>query len=356
MLSNSIIGVLGAGSFGTAIANILADNHQVLMYARRPEVVDAIQHKRLHRNQTIHPRIQATISAEEVCQRCTLIYVMVDSGGFRELIRQIDPFLRPYHVLIHGTKGLHVVLPDINNDWTSAETLSRSNIRTMSEVILEESEVLRIGALSGPNLSGELAARQPAATVISSRFDEVIEYGKNTLRSNRFRVYGSHDVLGVEMAGVLKNIYAIVSGILSGMQMGENSRAMIMSRGLGEMVRLGRALGSKTSAFYGIAGIGDLIATCSSSRSRNFTVGYRLSQGETLHHILETMDEVAEGVKTTKIAHCLSRYYHLDLPIIANLHGILYENLPIHEAFNNLMHHENDVDADFLVNEEEMKV
>lgn len=336
-------GVIGSGSFGTAVANILAQNGDVLIYTRRQEVHDAIKIERFNRKQKVHERVIPTLNLQDVCEQCKLIFPIVPSANFRAMMKTAAPYLQADHILIHGTKGLNVQLPP-NGD---KNVVRGKYIKTMTDIILSESIVRRVGCLSGPNLSAELAKGQPAATVVASRFNEVIEAGKQALKTPRFRVYGASDVRGIELAGVLKNMMAIASGILHGMGWGENAKAMLITRGLREMVILGKALGADIRAFFGLAGIGDLIATCLSVLSRNFKVGYRLAQGESIEQILSNMNEVAEGVKTVKIAKNLSNYYGLELPIADALYDILYNHQPIQTSIAKLMQHEFDVDADF---------
>ncbi len=339
-------GVIGAGSFGTAIANILAANGNVLVYTRNQAVFDCIKNGEMHRNHILPPNVYPTMLLEEVCQKCQLIFPVVPSSNFREMMRNAAPHLKPNHILIHCTKGLNVELPD-GRDYEVGTPLRKDAICTMSRIIREESLVMRIGCLSGPNLAKELAEGQLAATVIASRFDEVIHKGQNALKSDRFRVYGSSDVLGVELAGVLKNIMAIAAGMLNGMGMGENAKSLLVSRGLGEMVKLGRALGASTRSFLGLAGVGDLVATCSSVLSRNFRVGKGLAEGKDLDFIIEEMKEVAEGVNTVKLAKGISLQYGIDLPIVDTLYDVLYNGVPIEKAILNLMNSPLDVDADF---------
>ena len=280
------VGVIGAGSFGTAIANLLAENGPVILYARRAEVVDAINRDKKNKGQEIHADIFATTDIEQICGNCSLIFPSVPSNNFRAMMLEFAPFLRPDHILIHCTKGFD--LKDITESQLLDPelTLKPSQIYTMSEVILEVCNVMRVGCLSGPNLSKEIANHQPAATVIASRFDEVIREGQFAIRSKRFQAYGSNDIIGVELGGVLKNTMAIAAGGLSGLGYGQNALSFLISRGLGEIIRLGDALGAEKEAFLGLAGIGDLIATCSSPLSRNYTVGPRIASGETLEDVV----------------------------------------------------------------------
>jgi glycerol-3-phosphate dehydrogenase (NAD(P)+) len=338
------VGVIGSGSFGTAISNLLAINNRVFLYTRKEEVKDRILKERINVGQQMHENVIPTLDLEEVAGNCSLLFPTVPSASFREMTKQLAPYLNPSHIIIHGTKGLDFQLEgrDLENG------LSREQVKTMSEVINEETIVLRVGALAGPNLAGELARGEPAATVIASQFDEVIQMGRKTLRTPNFQVYGNHDIIGVELSGVLKNTIAIASGIQGGMGFGNNARALLITKGLGEMIRLGAALGSDTTAFLGLAGIGDLMATCNSDLSRNYNVGLRLAKGETLEHILETSTEVAEGINTIKIVHYLGKYYSVKIPIIDTLYNVLYKNLTPQKGLSMLMHFSYSKDVDFL--------
>jgi glycerol-3-phosphate dehydrogenase (NAD(P)+) len=341
------IGVLGSGSFGTAMANILAENNDVILYTRRDDVIENILKNRENFGQKMNSRVSVTKNLQEVAEKCKLIYPILSSSGFREVMVKIAPFLTPAHVMIHGTKGLDVSLAgsDIDiNDFAE----SRNYIFTMSNVILQETPVKRVGCLAGPNLAGEIAKGLPAASVIASKYDEVINLGIQSLKNNRFRVYSSHDLIGAEMSGVLKNPIAIASGIHTGLGLGDNARALLITRGLSEMIRIGKALGSDMTGFFGLAGIGDLIATCSSNLSRNFTIGYRLSQGEKLENIVSTMSEVAEGINTIKIACSVSRHYKIKTPILDALNAILFEGKEPKESLQDLMESPTSADVDFL--------
>lgn len=342
--SNQTVGVIGAGSFGTAVANILAENAKVLLYARTPETLEGLIRNKKENDKFLHENVTPTNELQVVAENCEIIFPVVPSENFRDMMKQLSPYLHPYHVLIHGTKGLDLKVPSAS----SKKTLTRAMVRTMSEVIMEESVVVRVGCLAGPNLAKELADRQPAATVVASRFNEVIKAGQRLLRSDRFQVYGSKDLIGVELCGVLKNIIAIGSGALSGMGLGENARALLISRGMVEMIYLGKALGGNTEAFIGLAGVGDLVATCSSTLSRNYTVGYRLAKGESLQDILQTMEETAEGVNTIQTVKKLASYYKVRAPITETLYKVLFEGLTVEKALQLLMKSPFNSDVDFL--------
>jgi glycerol-3-phosphate dehydrogenase (NAD(P)+) len=352
MISRSLsddkpVGVIGAGNFGSAVANLLAQHRSVMLYARDEKVVRRILDTRENRGHQMHTNVTPTMDLQQMADQCEVIFPIVPSTHFRPMMKQLSPFLHPYHILIHGTKGFDITLPH-GQTLESVQQLTREHVKTISEVIMEESVVVRVGCLAGPNLSKELAAGQPAATVVASHFNEVISLGKRLLRNDRFQVYGNNDLTGVELAGVLKNIIAIAAGALSGMGYGENAKGLLISRGMVEMVYLGRALGGNTKAFLGIAGVGDLVTTCNSSLSRNFNVGYSLAQGKKLDEILASTDEVAEGINTIKIAKKCAEHYGVRAPITGTLYQVLFEDLTMKQALRYLMRYPLNVDIDFL--------
>lgn len=335
------------GSFGTAIANMLAEKNEVIVFARKEEVVDQINASHTVSGRALNPAIRATTDPAELCGLCEILFFMVSSAGFLEVVRNFAPHLHPYHIIIHGTKGLALNLGG-EESLETVQTLKRSQVLTMSEVILQETVAVRVGCLAGPNIAKELIAGHPAATVIASKYDEVILEGQKLLRSERFQVYGNSDIIGVELSGVLKNIIAIASGALAGLGLGENAKGLLISRGMVEMVHLSKALGGSVQSVMGLAGIGDLVTTCNSVDSRNFTVGYRLAKGETLDQILATMDEVAEGVNTIRIVDAFIKTAGIRAPITENLHRVLFEDLPISDALQFLMKYPFNVDVDFV--------
>ena len=338
------VGVIGAGKFGTTVATLLAVNARVQIFTRRPHVADSINNKHEHLGVALSENISATTDPETLTSDCRVIFPVIPAVHFRDTMREFYPFLHPGHIVIHGTKGL-----DINGrhleekDW-----LSRADVHTMSEVILEETNVVRVGCLSGPNLAKEILEGQPTATVIASEFDEVISMGKELLSSSRFFVFASHDIIGAEIAGALKNIIAIGSGILGGLGLGKNIQAMLLTRGLREMIAFGKAMGASSRSFIGTAGIGDLIATATSEDSRNYRFGWHIGQGMTMEEALATQDEVAEGVNTLKITKQLAHHYDIKVPITSMIYNAVYENFPIDRAINYLMKYPFSADVDFL--------
>ena len=346
--SRETVGVVGAGSFGTAISNILAENSSdVILYVRTDEKEESINRTRISSGQKLADNIKVTRDLKEVAETCEVIFPMVPSANFRDMIVSLSPYLRPYHVLIHGTKGFDLFVPK-KEKITRTNPLTREHVKTISEVIKEETSVLRVGCLAGPNLARELDQRKPAATVVASHFDEVVSIGQRLLKNDRFMIYGSSDLIGIELCGVLKNIIAVGAGTISGMDLGENAKALFISRGLVEMVYIGKFLGGNAQAFLGLAGVGDLIATCTSNLSRNFTVGFRLAKGETLDEIIESMEEVAEGVKTINIVKELAESYGVRSPITETLFKIIHGKMTVNDAHNYLMNFPFRAEIDFL--------
>lgn len=249
-----------------------------------------------------------------------LVIWALPSSLARVQAKLFAPYFTGSEILIHSTKGIE------------AGTLKR-----VSEVLAEELPCPRIGVLSGPNLAAEIARGEPAASVIASNFDEVIEAGQEVLGGSKFRVYSSRDMIGVEWAGTLKNILAIGSGALDALGMGWNARAMLITRGLAEMVRFGVAMGADTHTFLGLAGIGDLMASCGSSLSRNYRVGAALAQGEPLDKVLAELGATAEGVNTAKIVRDFAVERRISMPICEGVYGLVTGKLKVAEAVESLM-------------------
>lgn len=342
------VAVIGAGSFGTAVANLLAENGEVLLFSRRPEAVEIINRERSNNGQTIHPNVRATADIQEVTEKCYLMFPSVSSDAFRQVMQNMAPLLRPDHMMIHCTKGFDIKLEPGKTILDKDIVLNPSDIYTMSRVILEETCVKRVGCMSGPNLAREIASLHPAATVIASKFDEVIREGESAIRSKRLQVYSNHDIYAIELAGVLKNSMALAAGALGGLGYGQNAMAFLITRGLGEIIRLATAMGANRQAFLGLAGIGDLVATCTSPMSRNYTVGARLAKGETLEQIIATSSEVAEGIKTVSISKKLADTTGIKLPIIQNIYKVLFEGLNVEQALGYLMEYRWGYDADYM--------
>lgn len=328
------------------MANLLALNTEVLVYSRNRALAERLNHERFHFGVKLHDRITLVNDFAELAGRCQLIFPIVPSDNFRAMMRSVTEYLKPSHVLIHGTKGLDVT--DVSEEDIPEKGISRRNVHTMTDVIRQESVVLRVGALTGPNLARELLDGQPSASVIASKFDEVINRAKVVLQSEQLHVFGTYDLLGAELAGVLKNVIALGSGILKGFGLGKNIQAMLITRGFSEMVRFAQEVGSDSRAFFGTAGIGDLIATATSKKSRNYMFGYRIGSGESLREVQDTSQELAEGVRTLRIVRYLAREIRLRMPITEMLYQVVFDEYPVEDAMRYLITHPYDVDVDFL--------
>ena len=340
------IGIIGAGAFGIVMANVAAENQEVLVYTRSPGLAAEANARHRVRGYDLHERVRVTADAAEICGACDLIMPIVPSTAFRKTIRTFSPHLTPRHFVLHGTKGFDVPIAR-GGDWR-ARTLGRADVRTMSEVIREESSVLRIGCLSGPNLSREIQEGQPTAAVVASNYDEVVAAGLEAMSTSRFQIFGSRELLGAELAGALKNGIAVGSGVLAGRGLGKNIQALLLTRGLVEMVSLGKAMGASSRAFLGSAGIGDLIATATSEDSRNFSLGRRIGAGEALSEVMAGSTVLTEGVRTLRVAYQLARHYRIHLPIFTTLHHVVVDGYPVDRALHYLMTYPYDVDVDFV--------
>ncbi|MCL4109163.1 UNVERIFIED_CONTAM: hypothetical protein GTU68_028344 [Idotea baltica] len=247
--------------------------------------------------------------------------------------------------MIHGTKGLD--LTDVNLTGPGVQ-IKKKNIRTISQVIQEETQVVRIGCISGPNLSSEIQKGLPAATVLASNFDEVINLGHAALTTPHFKIYGSHDLIGTELAGALKNMIALGTGIAAGMSSGKNIEAFLISRGLREMIKIGEALGANPFTFFGTAGLGDLMATATSPDSRNFMFGFQIGSGKTSEEVQRQTTELVEGVRTVELIYHFAQTYQLDVPMVEVLYAIIFRKLPIQDGFSYLLDYPYGLDVDYM--------
>ena len=338
-------GIIGAGSFGTAIAKIAAKKAKVYIYVRNKEIARKINTTHRIKDLILSDNIIALTSIEELMSRCSVIFPIVPSKEFRTVIKEMSQFLLDTHTVIHGTKGLDVTDFEFESN---EKPITRGNVHTMSEVIRQESNARLIGCLSGPNLAKEIHEGKPTATVIASTYMEVIETAESVLNTDSFQVLRANDLIGAEMAGAFKNVFAIGSGILSGLELGRNIQALLISRGLREMLILANAMGANSRTFFGAAGIGDLVATTTSPDSRNFTFGYRIGKGEKRNEIRQDKYELAEGVRTMKIMKLLADYYNLELPLVKLIYFVVHKDLDPSKALNFLFTSTRNDDVDFL--------
>lgn len=322
------IAVIGAGSWGTALAMLAARNqHQIVLWAREPEVAGEIN--RARRNPfylsdfRLPENIRATTNVQDAVEGSAFALLVVPSHAMREMTSRLRPHLRSEIVLVNAAKGVE------NN------TLMR-----MEEVVadvLRESFDPRYVALSGPSFALEVAKGDPTAIVAASRDREASELIQRSLSSSSFRIYTNTDVTGVELGGAVKNVVAIAAGVVRGLGFGTNAVAAIITRGLAEMTRLALAQGARAETMAGLAGLGDLVLTCTGELSRNRYVGVELGRGRKLAEILGEMREVAEGVKTTSSIYELGRRLGIEMPITASIYALLYQDKPANEAAHELM-------------------
>lgn len=337
MTKKAKVAVLGGGSFGTALANIAAENgYDTWLWMR--DAARAEEIRTLRENTQYLPgcrlseAIEPTTDLEACIQDAQVILVSIPSKGVRDVVRQIKEWVRPEQILVSTTKGIEP-----------------GTFKLMSQILREEIPAAAIGVLSGPNLAKEIGRRALTATVIASSDPTVRSRVQEVLSCSYFRVYANSDMYGVELAGALKNIYAIISGLAAAMGMGENTKAMLITRSLAEMSRFAVCLGANPMTFLGLAGVGDLIVTCTSPLSRNYRVGYAIGKGESLEQAVESLGEVAEGINTLSLVREKAQEMQVAMPLVEGLYAILNEGKPIAEVSNQLMLRQQNSDVEFVL-------
>jgi glycerol-3-phosphate dehydrogenase (NAD(P)+) len=319
--------VIGAGSWGTAVAALAARNAPTVLWARRPELAQTIHETHVNRDylpQYELPRsLTSTSSLEEALAEAEVVVMGVPSHGFRQILDEGRPFLADGVPIVSLTKGVE------------QDTLKR-----MTEVIDEVVPGHPRGVLTGPNLAKEVLAGWPAASVVALEDDAVATELQHLFSTHAFRVYTNSDVVGCEVGGALKNVIAIAAGIADGMGFGDNTRAALLTRGLAELTRLGVALGGEPMTFAGLAGMGDLVATCASRQSRNRHVGEELGKGRSIDEIVTEMKMVAEGVKSSKAVVDLASRVEVEMPIAEQVVDVLYNGKQASEIVPALMQRE----------------
>lgn len=327
------VGLLGGGSWGTTVASLCARNAPTKMWARNQETVDDIN--KHHRNEKYLPgaklteSLTATHSIKEAIQDADVLVMGVPAQSFRGVLEDAKPYIRPWIPIVSLSKGLE-----------------RGTKMRMTEIIESIMPGHPAGVLTGPNLAREIVAGQAAASVIAMVDDTIANALKKVFRTGLFRVYTNEDVVGCELGGALKNVIAIAAGMGDGAGAGDNTRAAIITRGLAELTRLGVAMGGKPLTFSGLAGMGDLVATCNSPQSRNRTVGFQLGKGRSLDDIINEMSMVAEGVKTCGVVRELAKEYGVQMPITEEMYKVINEGNTVKDAFRGLLGHESGAESD----------
>ncbi len=319
--------VIGAGSWGTTIAHLLSASVETTVWARNPAIADEIESA--HTNVSylegfdLSPSLRATAEIEKAVEGADVIVMGVPSHGYREVLGHLTDRIRNDTPVVSLSKGIE-----------------QSTLMRMTEVtldVLPDHDPDRIGVLTGPNLAREVMAGQPAATVIAMHDADAAQALQQAFMGPTFRVYTNPDVVGSETAGAVKNVMAIAAGMAAGKGFGDNTLATLITRALVEMTRLGEAMGGDRRSFAGLAGLGDLVATCNSSQSRNHRVGFALGRGEALDDIIASMNMVAEGVKSTRGVLELAARYDVDMPIATQVGAVLYDGKDTSAALAELM-------------------
>jgi glycerol-3-phosphate dehydrogenase (NAD(P)+) len=316
--------VVGAGSWGTTVGHLCARNGETTLWARDAEVADEITHKHLNSRYLsgcdLHPDLRATDDLHRAVRRADVLVMAVPSHGFRETLVACVPHLRAWVPVVSLTKGLE----------------QGTHLR-MTQIVQELLPGHPYGVLTGPNLAKEILAGDAAASVVAMSDATVARELQAVFGSRLFRVYRNDDVVGCEVAGALKNVVAIAAGMADGLGTGDNTRAMVITRGLAELSALGVVLGGQARTFSGLAGMGDLVATCVSPQSRNRHVGEQLGRGLTIEQIQAEMHMVAEGVRTARVVHDLADEYGLDMPIAEQVYHVCHEGRTAAEAYRGLL-------------------
>ena len=323
------VAVLGAGSWGTALAMVLAgNNHDCLLWSHRNDQSNEINehhtNKKYLPNTMLPSNLKATSDFEEAIKYASIIIIAVPTKAIREVCQNMTAHLTEKKLFVHVSKGIE---PD--------------SLKRISEMISDEVPAEKVDAvvvLSGPSHAEEVVLKHPTTITVASENMIAAEKVQDLFMNNYFRVYTNDDVIGVEIGAALKNVIALAAGIVDGLGYGDNAKAALITRGLAEISRLGISLGAKPYTFSGLTGMGDLIVTCTSVHSRNWRAGNMLGKGLTLEKVLDEMGMVVEGVRTTKAAYQLAKKQQVDMPITEALYSVLFENIKPKEAVDILMH------------------
>jgi glycerol-3-phosphate dehydrogenase (NAD(P)+) len=326
--------VVGAGAWGTALADLLARNgHDVTLWAYEPDVVESINKK--HENvrflggNSLAPALKATGDIERAVEGAELITLATPSHVTRSIVRSAAKSMSRSAPIVVASKGIE-----------------KGTLSLMTEVAEQEIAGATVVALSGPSFAKEVVTCQPTAVVVACGDEEAAAIAQRAFSSAYFRAYTHTDVIGVELGGALKNVMAVATGIAEGLGLGFNARAALVTRGLAEMTRLGLALGAEQSTFAGLAGLGDLVLTCTGSLSRNRAVGVEIGKGKTLDEVLRGKETVAEGVVTAQSARELAAREGVEMPIVDTVNRVLFEGQPARSAIGALMTRELRAEVD----------
>jgi glycerol-3-phosphate dehydrogenase (NAD(P)+) len=330
------VAIVGGGNFGTAIANIIARNgHTTHLWMRDSEqVAQTLQARENLRYLPGHPleaNVHPTADLGHATQSSSLIFVAVPSAGFASVCQEMAPYISPDDLLISATKGIE---PE--------------GFRLMSQLLGDLTPSQHVGAISGPNLAEEIAEQQYAGTVIATHHQQDAVLVQEVMRNDTLRVYASADVYGVELGGALKNIYAIVCGLAAGLEVGQNTIGLLVTRALAEMSRFAVSMGGNPFTFLGLAGVGDRLVTCTSPLSRNHQLGACIAGGMTLDEASESLGKLAEGVNTLQLVYAKSRELDVYMPLVDGLYQILFEQRDVADVISTLMGNTEGADVEFV--------
>lgn len=327
------IGILGAGSWGTALSLLLDDNgHQVRVWSAFEEEVDMLNRFHEHQDKLPGVKIPETVDFTREMEHCVLdqdvVVLAVPSPFTRNTAREMNAFLKEGQRVVNVAKGIE-----------------ESTLMTLSEIIEEEAPGGDVAVLSGPSHAEEVGRRLPTTCVVSARTRKTAEYLQSVFMNSVFRVYTTPDILGVELGAALKNVIALAAGTADGLGYGDNTKAALITRGVAEICRLGVRMGARMETFYGLSGMGDLIVTCASTHSRNRKAGFLMGQGKTMKEAMEEVKMVVEGVYSAKAAKGLAEKYGIEMPIVTEICKVLFEDKPALEAVNDLMLRDKKVES-----------
>ena len=328
------IGILGAGSWGTALAILLHDNgHDVTVWSIHEEEVETLNTTRRHERKLpgveIPEGIVFTTDMKETMSDKDVCVLAVPSPFIQSTCQKMKQYVRAGQIIVNVAKGIE-----------------ENTLYTLTDIIEEELPYADACVLSGPSHAEEVSRRLPTTCVVSSRTRKTAEYLRSVFVSPVFRVYISPDMLGIELGGALKNVIALAAGTADGLGYGDNTKAALITRGIAEIARLGIKMGGKPETFYGLTGIGDLIVTCASMHSRNRKAGYLMGQGYTMEEAMKEVQMVVEGVYSAKAALELSRKYQVEMPIVEQVNKVLFENKNAEEAVKELMLRDKKIESD----------
>ncbi len=315
-MSSLRVSILGGGSWGTTVAHLCAHNTPTTIWARDEATVASINERHVNEKYLagfdLHPELTATTDFGSAVRDTDLLIMGVPTGAFRETAKEVSKYLRPWVPVVSLAKGFE----------------AESRLR-MTQIIEQELPSRPVGVLTGPNLAKEILAGQPAGGVIALTEFHIAERLQSIFTTPTFRVFTHHDVVGCELGGALKNVYAVAAGSVEGMELGENARSAVLTRALAELIDLGTRMGGEPLTLAGLAGMGDLLATCISPQSRNSHVGRELGKGRSLDDVLGDMTQVVEGVKAAKVVKELAEEHGAIMPIAYQVYQVCWEGKPL---------------------------